>query len=236
MRVKYPIRTQNLKIKFPSICHDFSNHCNYSSLNNSPRQIVCNLNSKSSRARPSSRSQFLDSSSFPSSPETHPSRHDNHVPSAQVSPCRRQGRGRIRQLVGTALPAGEGKLEAKLPFGVAAALPDQIKVSPPKRKLDEMRTRACYPRSCRCRCSPVDKNTVCDFVRPRFEPGSGRRQKLRERERGRIWRQGAIRQGESPPMSATCEFHGSIEWNSPRQRRGMESDPGGGFRFTFLVS
>lgn len=99
-----------------------------------------------------------------------------------------------------------------------------------------MRTRACYPRSCRCRCSPVDKNTVCDFVRPRFEPGSGRRQKLREREGERIWRQGAIRQGESPPMSATCEFHGSIEWNSPRQRRGMESDPGGGFRFTFLVS
>ena len=31
----------------------------------------------------------------------------------------------------------------------------------------------------------MDKNTVCDFVRARFEPGSGRRQKLRERERER---------------------------------------------------
>lgn len=69
----------------------------------------------------------------------------------------------------------------------------------------------------------MDKNTVCDFVRARFEPGSGRRQKLRKREREREFGDRAQFDRESSPMSATCEFHGSIEWNT--------RDKGGGERF-----
>lgn len=62
----------------------------------------------------------------------------------------------------------------------------------------------------------MDKNTVCDFRRPRFEPASGRRQKLREGEREREEKEGNLETGEQfdgespPPMSRSLLFTAAV--------------------------